>query len=525
MSNVFGRPDLRGTYGATAVQQNTAQQAAQSVAHQAAQHVAQQAALGTEIESLKTENAKLKKELSKIRATSGPIGTVIAVVGKMAYLAVGSAQYRTVEISEGLEIGPGDSALCAKKDDVMLVVERLPFPKGGGRAVVVEKLHDGGLVEYGVAGDRRVVRAGSLDGSIKVNDHVLLDPGSEIVVKILSRTRSKSHTAVTGVSWDDVGGLDDVKMILREAIEDPIQYRSLYERFGLRAPKGMVLEGPSGTGKNMLAKACWTSLAKTHGKSASDSGYIYVRGPELLNKFIGETEASIRLLFTTAREHFSEHGYPAIIFLDEADGLLAQRGRSLGLEGMERTVVPQFLAEMDGLEETCAFILVATNRMEILDSALLRQGRLDRKVTIGRPNFEASKSILRAHLKRRPCDVEDLVEYGVKLAFSENLVHRKLRLKNGSTRDFLLRHVMSGALLAGLVERSTEIAVRRAKAGAGEQKILRSDMDDGIKVLLREERLNGQEAELIRLTRLVKGTDREIVSAEMPDDETKDAAA
>lgn len=463
-----------------------------------------------ELEQLREENTRLRGEIEKMVSAQGPIGTVVRLVKDgRALVSLGSGQFNMVS-REGFALEPGDSIRFGRTSDGMKVLELLSSAPGNGRVVNVEKVHDD-LIEYASAGDRRASRIGRFK-KIRPGDSVLLDPLGEIVVRVLERHKSKSHSTVTGVSWEDIGGLEDVKLLLREAIEDPHNFHDLYKSMGQNPPKGMVLEGPAGVGKTLLAKACWTSLASMHGKSVSDSGYIYCKGPELVNKFYGESEAAVRLLFTTARQHFEDHHYPALIFLDEADGLLSRRG-SMRNEGMEKTIVPQFLAEMDGLDEMCAFVLVATNRMDILDPALLREGRLDSKVTIPRPDKEASRRIFQVHLKKRPCNVDELAERGTSIIFSDGQVHRVLRLEDGTKHDFHLREVVSGAMLAGLVRRAAQIALRRAKLG-GKPWILSQDMDVASPMLLREERLIGQDVEI---GRYAQARELRVVRVEMPE--------
>src|SRR5262249_7038614 len=153
--------------------------------------------------------------------------------------------------------------------------------------------------------------------------------------------------------------------------EDPILHRDLYRALGQKPLKGILLEGPTGVGKTHLARAMATGVCALHNAKPAESGLLVTKGPELLNKYIGESEAGVRRLFESARRHHKEHGCPAIVLLDEADALLGKRG-STRWEGMERTIVPQFLAEMDGMEESHAFVVLTTNRADMLDEAILR---------------------------------------------------------------------------------------------------------------------------------------------------------
>jgi proteasome-associated ATPase len=407
------------------------------------------------IASLEAELKGVRQELDKVRSAPGPIGYVIRHEGHKALLALGGNQYATCDL-EGWSAPPGTAVRLAKTAEGVKVAEVIRIPPSG-KIATVERLH-GELFEYLDAGLPRAARTCEL--SLEIGDRVLLDATGDIGLKKLERLKSKVHAKNTGVTWDDVGGLADVKRELREAVEDPVRYRDLYKQFGQTAPKGILLSGAPGCGKTLVARACATALAEVHGKSAKEGGFIYAKGPEILNKFVGESEAQVRLFFETARRHHEEHGYPAILFLDEADALLGKRG-STRWEGMERTIVPQFLAEMDGLDETGALVLVATNRPEMLDEAFLRDGRIDRRVHVPRPNREEAEAILTVHLKKRPGKTEELAKLGTDLVFKED----RLAVK------------VSGALLAGLVHRAAQLAIRRLKEEKkGEREIASEDI-------------------------------------------------
>lgn len=451
-----------------------------------------------EVATLRAELATAKEQVARVRALKSMVGTVIELEGSQAYVSIGKSQYSLLDVTAWPELKPGSVLqIGMTKEGALAATRQIIHPSQSGTIVTVDKVH-GSMFEFCVEGG---VAHGARVGmdALEPGDRVLLDPHDEIAIRRLDRKRAKAHTRPTGVSWDDIGGLEDVKMEIREATEDPIKYRGLFASFGQKAPSGLLFLGESGLGKTMCGKAVATAQAELHGKSSMETGFIYAKGPDLLNKYVGESEAGVRLLFTSAREHSAAHGYPATIFLDEADGLLGRRG-STRFEGMERTIVPQFLAEMDGLDETGALIIVATNRPLMLDPALLRDGRIDRKIHFGRPDRKSSRDILRVHLKRRPCDINGLADLGVELVFSNRMVLRRLTTSDGSVHAFCLREIVSGALLAGLVHRASQIAIRRAKGG-GEAKILSCDMEEGCVLLTKEEQFVGHEEPLAKFAK------------------------
>ncbi len=236
---------------------------------------------------------------------------------------------------------------------------------------------------------------------------------------------------IPDVSWDQVGGLEDVKEELREAVEWPLKYPDLFAQLNATPPKGLLLYGPPGTGKTLLAKAV---------AHESESNFISVKGPELLNKFVGESEKAVREVFRKARQ-----ASPCIIFFDEIDSVAPTRGSSGGDSHVTERVISQFLTEMDGLEELRNVIIIAaTNRPDIIDSALLRPGRFDRLLFVPPPDLEARKQIFKIHTRKTPlaedvnldelarktdgytgADIASLANTGVMLALREHISKAK----------------------------------------------------------------------------------------------------
>jgi SpoVK/Ycf46/Vps4 family AAA+-type ATPase len=289
-------------------------------------------------------------------------------------------------------------------------------------------------------------------------DEVLLHPKTFQIVEHLGRPPLEvskfSPANPPNVTWDDIGGLEEAKRDMIEAIEMPHKYKELFKAYHKRPIKGILLSGPPGCGKTMLGKAAATCLSTIYGKESARTGFLYVKGPEILNMYVGATEAAIRDLFFDAERHAEENGYPAVIFIDEADAILAERGsRTVGIGN---TIVPAFLTEMDGLESSSAIVILATNRPDVLDPAIVRDGRIDRKISVTRPTLQSATDILRMSLKNVPLEsaftLETLAEDLAQAIYSDELY---------VTDDKLLRDVVNGAMLAGVVDLAVSTAIHR----------------------------------------------------------------
>ncbi len=285
---------------------------------------------------------------------------------------------------------------------------------------------------------------------------------------------------VPDIDYDDIGGLDPQIEQIRDAVELPFLHSDLFHEHQLRPPKGMLLYGPPGCGKTLIAKAVANSLAKKiaerQGQEKHTSYFLNIKGPELLNKYVGETERHIRLIFQRAREKASE-GTPVIVFFDEMDSVFRTRGSGVSSD-VENTIVPQLLSEIDGVEGLENVIVIgASNREDMIDPAILRPGRLDVKIKIERPDAEAAKDIFSKYiLTGLPLHADDLAEHGssreacvaamiqavVLRMYSETEENRFLEVTyaNGDKEVLYFKDFNSGAMIQNIVDRAKKMAIK-----------------------------------------------------------------
>lgn len=361
----------------------------------------------------------------------------------------------------------------------------------------VKKKIDGAKIEVETDQGFTKIVYNLIGNSLEEGNRVSLDISNQAALLLLPEAKVTVETKSTGVQWDDIGGQEDAKRQLIEAIEWPVRYKELYEKYGKKSISGVLLYGPPGTGKTMFGKAAATAIAELHGTEAVSTGFIFVKGPELLNQFVGATEAAIRQMFASAKKHKIEHGYPAVIFIDEAESILSKRGSGISSD-MEKTVVPQFLTEMNGLEESGALVILATNRPDTLDPAIVREQRIDRKIKVGRPNREEAMHILGIYLTKVPLQkglsLAETVDKVAHCLFDDRYFYGTASLNDGKEMTLYLRDTLSGAMLATLVDTATSYSINRDVANGNFSGVCAQDIIDAVEFHFQQNKSSDKES-------------------------------
>ncbi|MFH1598534.1 MAG: AAA family ATPase [Patescibacteria group bacterium] len=399
---------------------------------------------------------------------------LIAINQRKVVVAI-SSQRLEVEYPKDLEIKPGDTVKLSRSTSQILGVVGL---EDYGEIVTVQRVVDDDRCEIDFHGARRMILAGQFTGEIEVGFRVIIDSSATVIVDCLGEEESfLTLTDETDVTWEDIAGLDEIKETLREAVVGHLDEPELYAHYGQKPIVGAALIGPPGCGKTMLGKALATEIVRLAKDRSIPVGFIYVKGPEILEKWVGTAEGRIRRLFLRAEYYKKRYGLPVVIFIDEAEAILPKRGEGVSSD-VRDTIVPMFLAEMSGMKESSAIVLVATNRPDVLDPAVTRDGRCDLKLYVGRPDREAAAAIFRLYLGQLPLaeglTVDRLVEIAVNRLFAEEYGLYRIEMlpdddsKGKRTETFTLGHLVSGAMIKGIVDRAARLAIKRDKAAGGQ---------------------------------------------------------
>ncbi len=444
------------------------------------------------IQQTRDQIAALRDEVEKLTQPPAVYGTFIDFNDDGTVDIFASGRKMRVALHPGLDPGQIDRGNEVVLNESFTVIGVRESDGQGEVVTVKEVLDERRVLVYGRADEERVVDlADSLsDVKLRSGDALLLDLRSNLLVEKLLRQEAEELILeeVPDITYADVGGLDAQIEAITDAVELPYLHRALFNDYDLPAPKGILLYGPPGCGKTLIAKAVANSLsqkvAELTGNRNVRSYFLNIKGPELLNKYVGETERQIRVVFQRAREK-AEEGVPVIIFFDEMDSLFRTRGTGISSD-MESTIVPQLLAEIDGVESLRDVIVIgATNREDLIDPAILRPGRLDVKIKIERPDESAAAQIfsryLHAELPIADAAIRDLGggdrAKAIQVMIEETVadmyrVHDENRFlevtyQGGDKEVLYFKDFASGAMIENIVRRAKKLAVKREIAGKG----------------------------------------------------------
>ncbi len=453
-----------------------------------AQAVAQNDKLSAVLEEARQQLTVLREEVEKLSAPPNAFGAVVGVNEDGTVDVMVAGRKLRVNAQPSIEVKKLQVGQEILLNESMNVIDVRLFESSGEVVAVKENIGDGRLLVLAHADEERVVELSDpmMMEPIRAGDHVRLDARTGLVLERIVRPEVEELVLeeVPDITYEQVGGLRGQIETIRDAVELPYVHKDKFDRYGLDAPKGVLLYGPPGCGKTLIAKAVANSLAKAvahrMGREDARSYFLNIKGPELLNKYVGETERQIRLIFQRAKEK-SDEGVPVIVFFDEMDSLFRTRGTGISSD-VESTIVPQLLSELDGVESLKNVIVIgASNREDLIDPAILRPGRLDVKIKISRPDVEAAREIFGIYLSGDvPLDEQELASAGgrsemvakmindtVSLMYSTDPENRFLEVTyaNGDREVLYFMDFSSGAMIENIVRRGKKDAIKREISG------------------------------------------------------------
>jgi proteasome-associated ATPase len=499
-------------------------------------------------DALRTERDKIEALVAEVEKLSQPPATFGVYLGTNDDASVdvftGGRKMRVVPAPDldPRKFRPGVQVIL---NDALNVVEVLDPDRSGEVLKVKDKLGDDRVMLVGHGDEEHVAwLAGDLIGTpIRAGDNLLFDPRSGVALELLPKEEVEELVLeeIPDISYEDIGGLETQIDAIRDAVELPFLYAELFSEHELEAPKGVLLYGPPGCGKTLIAKAVAKSLAEKvaerTGRDDARSYFLNVKGPELLNKYVGETERQIREIFQRAKER-SEEGLPVIVFFDEMDSIFRTRGSGISSD-VESTIVPQLLSELDGVETLKNVIVIgASNREDLIDPAILRPGRLDVKIKIERPYANQAKDIMSKYLHASiPIHSEEVDRYSGDVALATTRMIEKtveqmyepsernrfleVTYASGDKEILYFKDFNSGAMVENIVRRAKKEAIKRFLS-TGEKGIKTDDLLIAIRDEFKENedlpnttnpddwaRISGKKGERIVYVRTLLGDDGE----------------
>ena len=452
----------------------------------------------------------LKEEIEKLTQPPSSYGVFLGRYEDATADVFTNGRKLRVNVSPEVKLEEVQRGQEVMLNEALNVITACKFEIHGEVVTLKEKLEDGkrALVIARADEERVIELADSLiNEKIRAGDSLLMDSKSGMAIERLPKPEVEELILeeVPDISYEDIGGLDGQIEIIRDAVELPFLHGELFKEHKLEPPKGILLYGPPGCGKTLVAKAVANSLAKKVAEKLKRPGrqsyFLNIKGPELLNKYVGETERQIRLIFQRAKEK-SDEGVPVIVFFDEMDSLFRTRGSGISSD-MESTIVPQLLAEIDGVESLKNVIVIgASNREDLIDPAILRPGRLDVKIKIERPDERSASAIFTKYLTteipiaKEEVDthgsadkaIEVMIDATVERMYSNIEANRFLEVTyaNGDKEELYFKDFSSGAMIENIVRRAKKLAIKRAIA----TKIKGINQDDLLTAIYQEYREN-----------------------------------
>ncbi len=495
---------------------------------------------------LRTERdrlSELKEEVEKLTRPPATFGVFLRNVAEDAVDVFTSGRKMRVNVDPALDRGSLRRGVEVILNEALNVVEILDEDVTGEVVSVKELIGEDRAVVLGRGDEEMVAILGaSVLGQVRAGDPVLFDPRSGYALEKLPKEEIEEAILeeIPSVTYEDIGGLGGQIEDIRDAVELPFLYAELFHEHQLKPPKGILLYGPPGCGKTLIAKAVANSLAKQvaekTGVAAAHSYFLNIKGPELLNKYVGETERQIRVIFQRAKERSAE-GFPVIVFFDEMDSLFRTRGSGISSD-VENTIVPQLLSEIDGVETLKNVIVIgASNREDMIDPAILRPGRLDVKIKIERPDADGANDILSKYLTTEvpihpeelraaggdaPKAVARMIAVTTEQMYADSEENRFLEVTyaSGDKEILYFKDFNSGAMIENIVARAKKTAIKRFLQ-TGEKGLKADDLTSAIRDEFKENedlpnttnpddwaRISGKKGERIVYVRTLIGDER-----------------
>jgi len=466
------------------------------------------------------EFKKVSDVVAKLTAPANRIGMLLDIPGDgLAHIMVGGAEYYA---NVDPRVAAGDLKIGSQilVNEAYAVIKTLGYDLNGPILKLTEAMADGRLRFEQEMGRQSLILRRSTDLlaiELKPGDELRIDPNHRIALEKLADRNATKHVLdeAPKVTWEQIGGQSEAIAAIRKAIEYPLLHAATFQQFKFSQPKGFLLYGPPGCGKTLIGQAAAASLSKLvseSGPGPSQKGggrapitggaFLHVKGPEILNMWLGESERMVRDLFAQAKARRQDGALP-FIFIDEAESILGTR-RAMRSFNISNTLVPMFCSEMDGIESLRdVVIILASNRPDLIDPAVLRPGRIDRKIKVARPNREASTEILKVYLSDDlPLDPAVLAERGgeqgkAMTSLAQEVIERifrksdenrllSVRLRSGQQKVLYRGDLVSGAILASIVQRAKEKAIDRTIQSGRPAALLEQDLFDAVTAEFRE---------------------------------------